>query len=438
VRKTNHSIKLFIVLILCTTYVFSFSQLGVQAINLLGSKNSQFSSGTSIATVDISGKTENEALDLLNAKIPEWVNNSKLYLQINDVVVPIIQFQFNYENTLQNVKDGQKNKMVVTFDHDTFLNELNAIDFPVNYEEIDMDKLVTDITNIASELKTGEHLFNLAEYLGANYQNKLEVLGDSIILPKNIPADLEPAIDKLKTIKVNGQATFSFLKYLENQGLLTISATSKNIIASGIYQAILPTNFVIIEKNTSRELPTDIPLGYEAKIDGKKNIDFVFSNPNETSYTLNLKWESNGLQVTVSGNKFINSYKIKTDEIEYFSPKTVKQFSPLLKTGEKKLGTEGKKGVLIKVYREEYKNNQLVHKELISEDFYPPIHQIEIHPLAERSTSEELNQSNQESQQIDEETGVDELIPDSAELNTKNSADPNESDLFGKPNETSK
>jgi len=426
--------------------VFGFSQLGAKA-NLFGSK---FSSGTSIATINISGKTEDEVHKLLETEASEWGDTSVISLQMNDITVPIQTslFQFNFKETLENVIDSQENRMVVSFDQNTLLNEISSMDSTVIYEEINTDQLVSDIITIASLLKTGDNVLTIEDYLGATTQNKQDILGNSIITPKNTPADLVSAINKLKTIEVEGQTTFSFLEYLESQGLqTTISSPSKNIIASGIYQAILPTNFVIIEKNTSRELPENIPMGFEAKIDVKKNIDFVFNNPNKEKYSLHLKWESNGLHVTVSGNTFTSSYKIKMDEMQYFSPKTIKQFSPLLKTGEKKVEVAGEKGVLIKVFREEYKNNKLVQKGLISEDFYPPKHQIEIHSLAQKATSGDPQTPNQESEQSDEENQGENSNPDPAsdsdstpddDSNTDKSDDKKESDLFGSPNETPK
>ncbi|MGX6442934.1 G5 domain-containing protein [Neobacillus sp. K501] len=440
----HHSIKLFLVLILSSTFVFSFSQLGVKAVDLFGSKNSQFSSGTSIAAVNISGKSENEAYELLNTKISEWLKSTTITLQLaeNTAQLDLSQLQFKLEETIKQAGNGQ-NQLIVTLDQKALEAALLSINPTMTIEDEVIQALVSEITTIASSLKTGEYILKLEDYLFATDSNEHVVLSEATIKLQSAPEDLQQAIYKISTIQIAANANFSVLDYLEKQGLKTISSSAKSIIASGIYQAILPTNFIIIEKNTSRELPVNIPLGYEANIDVDKNIDFVFNNPNGNNYTMNIVWEANSVKVTLTGNKLPNSYKIKADEIEYFSPKTIKQYSPLLKTGEKKVDQAGKKGVLIKVYREEYANNQLVRKELISEDFYPPQHKVEIHPLAEGTTTEQITVPNGTLVPSDPNTQIDPTSPsnpaqDTENANNGNQANQDESDLFGKPDETSK
>lgn len=441
-RNIPHSIKLFLVLILCSTYVFSFSQLGVKAVDLFGSKNTQFSSGTSIAAVNISGKSENEAYELLNTKISEWIENTSITLQFGEETVPleISQLQFKLEETLEQAKDGQNHQLIVTLDQNVLEAAIQSINSTMTIEDEVYKALVSEITSIASSLKIGKYVLKLEDFLFASDSLEQAVLSEVSIKPQNVPEDLQQALYKLNSIEIAGNATFSVLDYLEKQGLQTISSAAKSIIASGLYQAILPTNFIIIEKNTSRELPVNIPLGYEAKIDVEKTQDFVFNNPNDKSYTLNVVWESGGMKVTLTGSKLPNSYKIDADEIEYFSPKTIKQYSPLLKTGEKKVDRQGKKGVLIKVFREEYANDQLVRKELISEDFYPPQHKVEIHPLAEGSTAEQITDPNATEIPSDPNntSNSSNLGTDTDASNNDDQSTNNESDLFGKPDETSK
>lgn len=446
-RNMHHSIKLFLVLILCSTFVFSFSQLGVKAVDLFGSKNSQFSSGTSIAAVNISGKSENEAYELLNTKISEWLNSTTITLQLaeNTAQLDLSQLQFKLEETIKQASDGQ-NQLIVTLDQKALEAALQSINSTMTIEDEVIQALVSEITTIASSLKTGEYFLKLEDYLFATDSNEQVVLGEATIKPQSAPEDLQQALYKVSTIEIAANTNFSVLDYLDKQGLKTISSAAKSIIASGIYQVILPTNFIIIEKNTSRELPVNIPLGYEANIDFEKNIDFVFNNPNANIFTINIVWESNAMKVTLSGNKLPNSYKVVADEIEYFSPKTIKQYSPLLKTGEKKVDQVGKKGVLIKVYREEYANGQLVRKELISEDFYPPQHKVEIHPLAEGTSTEQITDPNAplvpgaplvpSDPNNPNNPGNPTQDPNNAK--NGNQANQNESDLFGKPDETSK
>jgi len=48
-----------------------------------------------------------------------------------------------------------------------------------------------------------------------------------------------------------------------------------NVIATGIYQAVLPSNFSIVERNIGSSLPNYANLGFEAKVNPRNNTDFI-------------------------------------------------------------------------------------------------------------------------------------------------------------------
>ncbi len=124
---------------------------------------------------------------------------------------------------------------------------------------------------------------------------------------------------------------------------------------------------------------------------------FIFFNPNDRAYTFEWKMEGDRMQVTLIGPPFIYQYALKTDPIEYYDPKTIVQYSALLKPNEKRIKEEGKKGMLIRLYKEVYdRNRTLVETVLVSEDFYPPIHRVEVRGLRSE-TSETPNESPNES-----------------------------------------
>jgi hypothetical protein len=395
VRKIPQSLKLFFVLILCTAYVYSFSHFGVKAYSLFYAKHTVFPAGTSIASFSIGGKTEDEALQLINSKITDWTKNTNITLQYNNKTIPLdlAIITFHSKETIQNIKGGQNNQLNVTVNEASLTKALNLFNPTVQLNQLNTQKIISKISNLASNLQAGVYVLKLDEFLSDS--NKSVEINKVVINPANVPSDLPLAISKLKSIDIKGQTTFSLLEYAAQQKVQNLSSASMSIIASGIYRAILPTNFTILERNTSQEVPEYTTLGYEAKVDSQKNNDFVFANPNETSYQIKLEWRSDGMHVTVFGHSFLSTYKITTDDVQYFPPKTIVQYSPILDPGQKKVAVIGKKGKLIKVYRNEYQNGHLVRKELISDDFYPPIPRVEIHSLAENSGSPDLNQSNQ-------------------------------------------
>ncbi|WP_251549397.1 VanW family protein [Neobacillus muris] len=441
-KPFSQGIKLFIVLILSTAYVFGFSHIGVRATNLLKIKENTYPSGTLIAAADAGGKTESEAMALITKKISKWKHDTEINLQISEQIIPfdLNLFQFNVEESLKKIKGGQQNLLNVTIGSDDLSGVLAAIDsFIVSVDDLDTKKLAKQLTSIAAALKTGIHTVKLNDYLQNSADQ--EVLGQAVLNPKDVPAHLTLAIEKLGTIPVKPQSQFSLLETLTAMKLQDIPTEAASIIASGIYQVILTTNFTIIEKNTSPEAPDYVPLGMEARVDAEKNLDFVFDNPNLNSYTLKLSWESDGLHVQLIGQKFVSQYKFNASDIQYFSPKTVIQYSPVLSTGQMKVQRSGSKGVLIKVYREEYRNGNLMQKQLISEDFYPPIPTIEVRSLTENGQTTDAAASQQTAEQEAEQANTgDAANTGSTEASDQDgsSAATNESDLFGKPNEVSK
>ena len=74
--RNKQSIKLFLILILCSVYIFSFSHFGAFAYDTFFNKNGSFDEGTMIGNVDISGQTKPEASTLLNEKWTNWQNET--------------------------------------------------------------------------------------------------------------------------------------------------------------------------------------------------------------------------------------------------------------------------------------------------------------------------------------------------------------------------
>ena len=98
------------------------------------------------------------------------------------------------------------------------------------------------------------------------------------------------------------------------------------------------------------------------------------------------------LVFSLKGPSFLQQYKIITKDQQNFTPKTIVQFNPELSPTQKIVEKEGKEGQFIKVVREIYsENNELIQKENISEDFYPPVHQVEVHGLIVKQSETTTN-----------------------------------------------
>lgn len=216
-----------------------------------------------------------------------------------------------------------------------------------------------------------------------------QVTIDQVSLQLNtIPEGLKTVLLSNKNIEIPAQSTFSLMELLKKQKLEKVSSETLSILATAIYQSILPTNFTIAERNISRKLPVYADLGLEAKLNPSENMDLAFVNPNKTKYQLKLQLKNNHLKVSLLGGKLTYQYKITTADAQQFLPKTVVQYSPLLSSGQIKLASAGISGQDIKVYRTSYRDHLLVTRELISDDYYAPECRVEIHPVAPASTQQ--------------------------------------------------
>lgn len=438
----NQEIKLFIVLLISTAFIFSFSHYGTTAYNAFTSNMTGFSKGTMIGPVDVSGKSKEEATALLNESLVNWRSGTTITLQYKEKSVPIDinQFRFDIENSAAMAKDGQKNEIIVTFKSGDLYQYLQGISTKLDSSKVQLDPLLAELITTASNLSPGQYQVKVEKYVDASTNN--EVISEASITSEMVPIDLGILVEKLNPIKIDVKLQFSFLKLLEERQLTAYSSDAASMIATVVYKTILTSNFAIVEKHTGQVMPDYVELGYEAKVDYQNHLDLVFVNPNEASYEIVLQTENNTVTALLKGSSFLYKYEVKLEneldkELEFnLKPKTIIQYAPL-KGSAIRVKEKGSNGQLIKVYREVYgENDEWLRNEFISEDFYPPIHRIEIHPLT--SSAENSNTNTQtETGQTGGNSQSDENNGSNSEENTSKqpSADEDDDDLFGKPNE---
>ena len=63
-----------------------------------------------------------------------------------------------------------------------------------------------------------------------------------------------------------------------------VSDEELTVLASVLYSTILQTNFVIDERNIGSMLAPLAEPGFEAAINAQLGLDFMFTNPNKTTF----------------------------------------------------------------------------------------------------------------------------------------------------------
>ncbi|WP_228460360.1 VanW family protein [Cytobacillus dafuensis] len=437
-------VKLFIILFLCTFFIFSFSHFGASAFHSILNNTNTFAEGTTAGIVDVSGKTETEAMQLVDEQLTRWLEEMNIHIRYKEkkILLNNSHFRFNIVDSVKSVNNGQKNMLLVDFENNTLENEI-LDSFPsLNSDMIDFDKLMSDLLKSAKILESENLEFSLENYLMGANKNQNAVINESSIEFKDTDADMRRIIEKLSTIEIQPNSQFSLLKFLEENGLEKESPIAINKLATAIYQLILPTNFPIIERYISNDKPEYAQLGFEAKVDAEKSMDLIFANPNDNGYVIDLLLRENTLTLSLKGTTFLNKYVITKQDEQTFKPKTIKHYSPLLNPNEKKVKTEGKEGLIIKVFREVYdENGAFLSREEISEDYYPPIHRIEVYGLINKEkNNNELQEESPSEENVNTTESQNDDVKSASPENTDDSSGTieNTNDLWGKPKEQMK
>ncbi|MFP5114419.1 G5 domain-containing protein [Bacillaceae bacterium C204] len=438
--KNQQLIKLFFVLFIGTTFIFGFSHYGVKAFEKITNIDGEFSEGTTIGPLNVSGKTEDEAISLLEEKYLDWLKKTSIELQYGEKTAPfnLNQFHLDAQQTVNSMKDGQLNPAIITVDKVQVEEQLGLLFPQIKTSDVDADKLTKNLNSTAALFEFGSQTIDLFNgFLLSDDIKKESVVNTAVVEIKDIPLGLQSIIEKNPEIEIAAESTFSLLEFAKKQKIDDID--SLNLMATGIYQVILPSNFSIVERNINSSLPDYSSLGFEAKVNPIKKADFVITNPNKAKYILTLHLENNQLKVEMKGEKLIYTYKISTKDEQKLAPKTIIQYSPLLLPGKTKIQTKGEEGQIVKVYREIYQGDQLIKTELISEDYYPPIYQVEIHGLeGTQETTPTIDSSGTQVDTTNQSVETTTNNNHTATTSDPEQQDTNESKIWGNTNEQPK
>lgn len=376
--KNVQGAKVFIAIMVTTAFIFSFSHFGAKAYENLFLSSNGYEDGTSIAGVDISGMSFDEALQAIGDAQGEWLKSTTISLKYKEKTVGFDTslFVFRFQDSLQSVSTGTKNGLTVSLNQDELRSILNSISSDLVQEgAFYLTKWNDSLLAIASQLEHGNHEIDLQNFVVNNMEEEV-ILSDTTLDVKEDKDNVANWVQHFPLIEVGKEQTFSMLDILgEQEGIY--ADTTLSMVATALHQAVLSTNFTIAERFTSNELPAFATLGYEARINQSKKMDYRFYNPNDTAYKIQFKMVEDKLYVSITGVPFIYQYNVELSDKESFKPKTVLQFDALLGFNEYKLISNGADGLLIKVYRNALDTEgATVKKELISEDFYPPVYRV--------------------------------------------------------------
>lgn len=345
-----------------------------------------FSQGTYVSDIYIGGKTSSQVEDELKHRIESWKKASNFHIELGyqdrsyiiEIDDPEI-FSFNLDKTISKIQNGKGsnyekgiNIIDVKFKNDNYLEELFAKHYDkLKFTDFDLSiieaKLLKNVSFLAKEI-----YLDLGIALNENTAKENKVgqeirIKSGVIVTDSRYEILDDLISEYfaEVIEIKGKTQFSFNellinqyeKYLTNNNFPSINIDEVaniynhfftdeelNILATGFYQTILPTNFNNIEKHVSEIAPSyakengvkgllikeaKVEINYDPHIEKRGNdyyitdIDFEniedlnFYNPNYHSYYLKVDLINDYFLFQLYGPNFIYDYTIDYERDSY-------------------------------------------------------------------------------------------------------------------------
>ncbi|MEM5015842.1 VanW family protein [Metabacillus indicus] len=370
---TSSKGKVLLVLFGCVFILFGFSFFGVKAYGALFNEKT-IPEGVVAGGIVLSGLTQAEAEEKLNQAVAGWKENSFYFLQTDrELGLDSNLVTFDVKKTAELALENKTNKLIAAVDAEAlgvFLeNELNPDILPA----VDQKALASEIELAASELTEGIFTLSIENYLVKEKLPKTLLAGT--VIPAGSVLLQQPVV-----INIESFESFSLEAYMEENSL-PLDDDALSLLATGIYQAVLLTNFEILERHISAELPAYAELGKEAAF-AKGKRDLVFYNPNDAAYELKVAQDDTSLYVSIEGAAFKNTYSLTMENEKSYKPKKIIQYDAALNDNTTRIIEEGRSGQSAAVYRNELdQNGNLLSSTLISDDYYAPVHRVEVKPL---------------------------------------------------------
>lgn len=359
---------------------FGVTQAGTYVVNEVIFPAKDFGDQTYIGPFDVSNLPEEEAAVTIQTGVKGWFDQAQVKIRVQDAEVPfpLEVVEFNTNNTLTSAQDGAKNELLFDVTEESVGTFLNQQFSPFVFSD---DEIISATEAIRVQLASGrkDQTIDISSALLST--NTEDIVTDVTFESIDISVGLQNLLLALDGYVIDPLTTFSLLEFIETADVGVVTEQDLTTVASILYASVLLTNFGVDERSIGPTVPTTVPLGFEATINRELGVDFVFTNPNSTSFTLNLNSSGTSLNANLTGLPFVYSYETAVTDREEFKPKTIKQFSSFVDQNTIRIKTEGENGVQVSVLKTIISGDDVLETINVSKDFYPPVHKVEVHPL---------------------------------------------------------
>ncbi|WP_341960820.1 VanW family protein [Planococcus maritimus] len=378
----------FLAVLASAMVFFGIANAGSYAIDNILFSTDEFGDNTYIGATDVSNMEVASAVSTLSNNFEEWKQSATLLVQYQDAAAeyPLKHAAIRLDELTAETQSGQQNNLLIELPESKTRSFL-AENFPgADFPDI-------DVQNITSSLE--------AALAAGQTETRIDISNDALSLNKTIVSETsfphslkseeaDAVIQALNGMAIAPGSQFSLLNVLTELDVWEISDKEMTEIASSIYASVLKTNLLVDERSIGTTQPKMVPLGLEAAINQELDIDLAFTNPNNSTFVLNLNATSKDLTASLSALPLVYDYSLLMGSKTEVAPRLIKQYSAFVSKG-KSVKEQGADGVRIEVSRAISDEVQEIELEAVSTDFYPPVHRVEVYPLESTETDSEEN-----------------------------------------------
>ncbi|MCA1056327.1 VanW family protein [Rossellomorea aquimaris] len=377
-KKSSYSSTVF--LVLCTAYLFGSAYVGSYWYD-------RFFHSVSPSDAMVAGMKISNATDL-QQQIEVWEKGQKLFVTYIDRKehIPSDVFQFDVEGTMIGSTDGEDAPLLLAVDEKKLLETVTSLG--IEADRIQIHNLKNELMEQASKLNMEEKEFALVDYL--ERKEGVTILAEHEISSVARTPELQEFLSSVPEIVIEPLSSFSILNFTENQQMTSMTNDELSIISTGLYKLVLQSGLQVIQRHHGTTLPEYAKLGFEARVDREHLQDFVFVNPDDTSYKLHLEMVGDRLRFVLEGEELPYGVELSLGEKQPVKHRVIKQYTPYVTSGQVKIKTEGKDGVQVEVWRSMVDSDgRVLKQEMISRDYYPPVHREELVSLSDYLNSQQ-------------------------------------------------
>jgi hypothetical protein len=340
---------------------------------------------TYMASVDISGMSEEEAVTALREQTENWKSGQTIEVRWFEktAVFPAEKLNFFIEESVQNMSNGEisEGDLIVSADRRELEEVIAYFSEHAGFElEADEEALREELELRASELPDENITISLHEFTvdpdgmteedvsTVIYQAERSYFGDQLALWLN---STEPVI-------IEPEENYTFSTMFTGAEMEIPSEESMSILASAVYEALLHTNFQLIERVQSDILYDTVPEGFDVRV-VEYQSDLIFHNPNPVPYELYLSAENGRISAEVYGEEFPYSINVDILDHQQIEPKTIVRYSDTVPQGTENVIETGEPGLSYQLART-FTNmeSEVIFEEVIANDYYPAEERVEV------------------------------------------------------------